>query len=117
MCKIIQAPKGAKEWNIKKFGKARKRKEVWFSFYPAWKGKKNAENFNVEDYFTCALFRKYIFSFSSLDTIKNKDGLKSIMEKDCKDGKIESKYYKRFSTLFDHILDIKEAERQNLSAF
>lgn len=113
MHKIIKCPDaGAKEWEIKIFGKARKNGDVWFSFYPAWKGKKNADNFNVEDYFTCALFRKYIFSFSSLDTIKNKDGLKSILEKDCKRGNINPKFYEKFSTLFDHIVAIKEAEKQ-----
>ena len=118
MCKIIKAPdKGAKEWDIKEFGKARKSAEVWFSFYPAWKGKRNVDNFNVEDYFTCALFRKYIFSFSSLDTIKNKDGLKAILENDCKKDKINPKYYEKFSTLFDHILKIKEAEKQHLNKF
>lgn len=118
MCKIIKNPvNGAKEWDIKKFGKARKKGNVWFSFYPAWKRKKNAENFNVEDYFTCTLFRKYILSFSSLDTIKNKDGLKSILEKDCKEGNISPKFYEKFSTLFDHILRIKDAENSHLSEF
>lgn len=113
MNKIIQNPNAsAKEWDIKKFGKARKKGDVWFSFYPAWKGKKNASNFNIEDYFTCALFRKYIFSFSSLDTIKSKDGLKSTLEKDCKKGDINPKFYDKFSTLFDHIIKIKEAEKQ-----
>ena len=118
MHKIIKNPDaGAKEWDIKKFGKARKKGNVWFSFYPAWKGKKNASNFNIEDYFTCALFRKYIFSFSSLDTIKSKDGLKSTLEKDCKKGDINPKFYDKFSTLFDHILKIKDAENLHLSEF
>lgn len=108
MCKIIKAPgTGAKEWDIKAFGKAQKSNEVWFSFYPVWKGKKNADNFNIEDYFTCTLFRKYILSFSSLDTIKNKDGLKSMLEKDCKNGKINPKYYEKFSILFDRKRPVK----------
>ena len=89
MHKVIKCPgKDVKEWDVKKFGKARKKGDVWFSFYPVWKGKKDADNFNVEDYFTCQLFRKYIFSFSSLDTIKGKDGLKSKLEDECKKGKI-----------------------------
>jgi len=118
MHKIIKCPDvGAKEWDIRKFGKARKKGDVWFSFYPAWKGKKNADNFNVEDYFTCTLFRKYIFSFSSLDTIKNKDGLKTILEKDCKRGVINPKFYDKFNTLFDHILKIKDAENMHLNEF
>lgn len=117
MHKIIKSPgKDSKEWDVKKFGKARKSGDVWFSFYPVWKGKKNAENFNVEDYFTCQLFRKYIFSFSSLDTIKGKDGLKSKLENECKKGKIDSKYYEKFSTLFDHILAIKGAEARGETA-
>ena len=106
---------GAKEWDVKKFGKARKCGDVWFSFYPVWKGKKNAENFNVEDYFTCQLFRKYILSFSSLDTIRGKEGLKSKLEQECKNGKILSKYFEKFSTLFDHIRKIKDAEMHHLT--
>lgn len=116
MHKIIKCPgKDVKEWDVKKFGKARKSGDVWFSFYPVWKGKKNADNFNVEDYFTCQLFRKYIFSFNSLDTIKGKDGLKSKLEDECKKGKIAPKYYEKFSTLFDHILMIKESEAKGLT--
>lgn len=115
MHKIIpNTEKGAKEWDVKKFGKAKKVNDVWFSFYPVWKGKKNSENFNVEDYFTCSLFRKYIFSFSSLDTIKGKEGLKSRLESDCSKGKIPSKYFEKFSTLFDHIIKIKDAEAKGL---
>ena len=106
---------GAKEWDVKKFGKARKCGDVWFSFYPVWKGKKNAENFNVEDYFTCQLFRKDILSFSSLDTIRGKEGLKSKLEQECKNGKILSKYFEKFSTLFDHIRKIKDAEMHHLT--
>lgn len=118
MHKVIACPdKGAKEWEVKKFGKARKSGDVWFSFYPVWKGKKNVENFNVEDYFTCQLFRKYIFSFSSLDTIKGKDGLKSKLESECMKGRIASKYYEKFSTLFEHILKIKDAEANGLTTF
>lgn len=70
------------------------------------------ENFNIEDYFTCQLFRKYILSFTSLDTIKSKDGLKGKLEEDCKKGKIDEKFYEKFSTLFDHIVAIKEAEKR-----
>ena len=117
MHKVIKcSDKGAKEWEVKKFGKARKSGEVWFSFYPVWKGKKNAKDFNVEDYFTCQLFRKYIFSFSSLDTIKGKDSLKSKLEDDCKKGNIAVKYFEKFSTLFDHIKAIKDAEANDLNA-
>lgn len=115
MHKVIKCPgKDVKEWDVKKFGKARKSGDVWFSFYPVWKGKKNADNFNVEDYFTCQLFRKYIFSFSSIDTIKGKEGLKSKLEDECKKGNIAPKYYEKFSTLFDQILKIKEAEANGL---
>lgn len=117
MHKVIKCPdKGAKEWDVKQFGKARKSGDVWFSFYPVWKGKKNVENFNVEDYFTCQLFRKYIFSFSSLDTIKGKDGLKSKLEEECKKGRISPKFFEKFSTLFDHIKAIKNAEMRGLTA-
>ena len=116
MHKVIKNPeKGASEWDVKKFGKAKKSGDVWFSFYPVWKGKKDAKNFNVEDYFTCQLFRKYIFSFSSLDTIKGRDGLKTKLESECKNGKINPKYYEKFSTLFDHILMIKDAEAHGLT--
>ena len=116
MHKVIKNPeKGATEWDVKKFGRAKKSGDVWFSFYPVWKGKKDAKNFNVEDYFTCQLFRKYIFSFSSLDTIKGRDGLKTKLESECKNGKINPKYYEKFSTLFDHILAIKDAARRGLT--
>lgn len=118
MHKVIKCPdSGAKEWDVKAFGKARKSGDVWFSFYPVWKRKKNIENFNVEDYFTCQLFRKYIFSFSSLDTIKGKDGLKSKLEDECSKGRIAPKYFEKFNTLFDHILAIKDAEARGEKAF
>ena len=117
MHKIIKCPdKDATEWKVKRFGKAKKSGDVWFSFYPVWKGKKNADNFNVEDYFTCQLFRKYIFSFSSLDTIKGKDGLKSKLEDECKNGNISPKFFEKFSTLFDHIKQIKNAEANGLTS-
>ncbi len=51
-------------------------------------------------------------SFTSLDTIKSKDGLKCKLEEDCKKGKIDEKFYEKFSTLFDHIVAIKEAEKR-----
>lgn len=118
MHKVIKCTDaGAKEWDVKKFGKARKSGDVWFSFYPVWKRKKNIENFNVEDYFTCKLFRKYIFSFSSLDTIKGKDSLKTKLEDDCKKGRIAPIYFEKFSTLFDHILAIKDAEASGSTEF
>ncbi len=116
MHKVIKNPeKGATEWDVKKFGRAKKCGDVWFSFYPVWKGKKDAKNFNVEDYFTCKLFRKYIFSFSSLETIKGREGLKTKLESECKNGKIPPTYYEKFSTLFDHILVIKDAEGRGLT--
>lgn len=98
------------KWDIANFGKARKNGKAWFSFYPPYPRRKDKNHFNVEDYFTCQLFRKYIFSFSSLDTIRGKDGLKKILEKDCVKGNINGKYFEKFSTLFDHIKVIKEAE-------
>ena len=98
-------------WDINKFGKARKNGKTWFSFYPPYPRRKNKNSFNVEDYFTCQLFRKYIFSFSSLDTIKGEEGLKRILEKDCANGNINGKFFEKFSTLFEHIKAIKEAEK------
>lgn len=110
---VVPCSLGKKEkWNIKNFGKARKNQHTWFSFYPPYARRKNTENFNVEDYFTCQLFRKYILKFSSLDTIKGKEGLKNILERDCKEGNIDDKFYNKFSTLFDHIIEIKNAEQQ-----
>ena len=100
------------KWDVKNFGKARKYQHSWFSFYPPYANRKNIKNFNVEDYFTCQLFRKYILSFTSLDTIKTKDGLKSRLDDDCKKGNISKRYYEKFSTLFDHIIAIKDAEEQ-----
>lgn len=99
------------KWDISNFGKARKNGKAWFSFYPPYPHRKDKNNFNVEDYFTCQLFRKYIFSFSSLDTIKGRDGLKSKLQDDCLKGKIDGKFFKKFCTLFDHIKAIKEAEK------
>lgn len=112
MNKVVPCTIGrGKKWDIENFGKARKNRNTWFSFYPPYAHRKNKKNFNIEDYFTCTLFRKYIFSFNSLDTIKGKDGLKGKLEDDCKKGKIEDKFYKKFSTLFDHILAIKNADK------
>lgn len=102
---------GKTQWDVGNFGKARKNGNTWFSFYPPYARRRNKEHFNVEDYFTCKLFRKYIFSFSSLDTVKGKEGLKSILDKDCKKGNIDSTFYEKFSTLFDHIKAIKDAEK------
>ncbi len=99
------------KWDIANFGKARKSGKTWFSFYPPYPRRKDKNHFNVEDYFTCQLFRKYIFSFSSLDTINGKDKLKSKLQEDCLKGRIDGKYFKKFSTLFDHIKAIKEAEK------
>lgn len=113
MNQVIPCTLGKKiKWDIKNFGKARKNQRTWFSFYPPYARRKNIENFNIEDYFTCQLFRKYILSFTSLDTIKSKDGLKGKLEEDCKKGKIDEKFYEKFSTLFDHIVAIKEAEKR-----
>lgn len=85
MNQVIPCTLGKKiKRDIKNFGKARKNQRTWFSFYPPYVRRKNIENFNVEDYFTCQLFRKYILSFTSLDTIKSKDGLKGKLEEDCK---------------------------------
>lgn len=105
-----------KKWEISNFGKARKNKDTWFSFYPPYPSRRNKKNFNIEDYFTCALFRKYIMSFSSLDTINGKEGLKKKLDKDCQDGKIPQKYYDKFRTLFDHIREIKQANANGLTA-
>ena len=105
------------KWNIKNFGKARKNRHTWFSFYPPYAHRKNIENFNVEDYFTCQLFRKYILSFTSLDTIRSKEGLKSKLDEDCRKERINGKYYEKFSTLFDHILAIKNAESRGEKEF
>ena len=115
MNQIVPCTSGKKkEWNITNFGKARKNQHTWFSFYPPYARRRNINNFNVEDYFTCQLFRKYILSFTSLDTIKGKNGLKNKLEEDCKKGKIDEKFYEKFSTLFDHILLIKDAEKKHL---
>ena len=113
MNQVIPCTLGKKsKWDINNFGKARKNQHTWFSFYPPYARRKNIENFNVEDYFTCQLFRKYIFSFTSLDTIISKDNIKHRLDDDCKKGNINEKYYEKFSTLFDHIVAIKEAEKQ-----
>lgn len=113
MNQVLPCTLGKKiKWEIKNFGKARKDQHTWFSFYPPYPRRRNIDNFNVEDYFTCRLFRKYILMFSSLDTIKGKDGLKSLLEKDCKSGRIDEKYFEKFSTLFDHISAIKIADSQ-----
>lgn len=111
MNKVVPCTLGKKQqWDIKNFGKARKDGNTWFSFYPPYAKRRNKEHFNVEDYFTCTLFRKYILSFSSLDTIKGKEGLKHILDRDCRNGKIDGKFYEKFSTLFEHIKAIKNAE-------
>lgn len=112
---VVQCTLGkGKKWDTSNFGKARKNRNTWFSFYPPYPRRRDKNNFNVEDYFTCALFRKYIMSFSSLDTIKGKEGLKSKLDKDCRDGRIPQKYFDKFRTLFDHIRAIKQANVNGL---
>jgi 5S rRNA maturation endonuclease (ribonuclease M5) len=112
MNQVVPCTLGKKmKWDIKNFGKARKNKYTWFSFYPPYARRRNIKNFNVEDYFTCQLFRKYILSFTSLDTISGKETLKRKLDEDCKEGKIDDKFYDKFSALFDHIVAIKEADR------
>lgn len=111
MNNVIPCTLSSKKWDVENFGKARKNGNTWFSFYPPYARRRNKEHFNVEDYFTCKLFRKYILSFNSLDTVKGKEGLKNILDKDCKKGNIDSVFYEKFSTLFDHIKAIKDAEK------
>lgn len=109
---VVPQKSGMKEkWGISNFGRARKSGKTWFSFYPPYPRRNDKKNFNIEDYFTCSLFRKYILSFSSLDTIKGKEDLKDKLKEDCLKGRINVKYFKKFSTLFEHIKAIKEAER------
>lgn len=104
-----------KKWDTTNFGKSRKNRDTWFSFYPPYPRRRDKKNFNVEDYFTCTLFRKYIMSFSSLDTIKGKEGLKNKLDRDCQSGNIPFKFYDKFSTLFDHIRAIKQANANGLT--
>ena len=103
-----------KRWDTDNFGKAIKNRNTWFSFYPPYPRRRNKEHFNIEDYFTCALFRKYILSFSSLDTIKGKEGLKKILDSDCATGRIDNKYFVKFKYLFDHIENIRSANLSGL---
>ncbi|MCD8295048.1 MAG: ATP-binding protein [Clostridia bacterium] len=105
-----------KEWDVETFGKARKQGNVWYSFYPPYARRKKKANFNIEDYFTCKLLRQYTRSCSTLEQIKTGvSGIKDQLHTDCQKGIIKGKYYEKFSTLFDHILAIKDADRKGLT--
>ena len=93
----------------KKFGKARKHGNIWYTTYPPCK--KGINNFNIEDYFPRHVFLRYVMRFKSLTELWTKDRLKKCMADDCKEGKMTDKQLEKFSLVFDRVQEIMNAEK------
>lgn len=99
--------------SVKDFGKAVKKNNTWFSFYIPYKGRRNKENFNIEDYFTLNFIkRNFVSRCTSLATIKGKDAIKKDLFYKCRNGELRPEDFNKFSTLFEHIIKIKEADER-----
>jgi predicted ATP-dependent endonuclease of OLD family len=112
MTEIIKG-KRKKDKNKGEIGSSKKSVKVghtWVSLYPPYKNRRDTVAFNVEDYLSYKLFRKIIFRFTSLATIKSKETVKSDMSSACEKDEIKVEYYKNFATLFNNILAIKQAD-------
>lgn len=94
------------------FGKAQKKNNVWFAFYPRRKRPRIGwpDGFNVEDYFIKAIVKKYFLSFTSLNNLLSKDTFKQNLAKDCRNGKFSEKDLCYFHLVFDLIEEIKHAD-------
>lgn len=99
-------------YNFSNYGMAKKFGKIWFAPYPKPCSKK-CTNFNIEDYFSRAIFLRYIMRFKSLDEIITKDAVKRSMESDCKNGTIKGKHYDKFEAVFTLIENIRKAEVEN----
>lgn len=94
------------------FGKARKKDEIWYTTYPAYK--KGVTNFNIEDFFPRSVFLKYIMRFKALTEIWTKDRLKRNLAIDCGNGLMTDKQLEKFSLVFDRIQEIMDADAAGL---
>lgn len=95
------------------FGKAKKKGDIWYTTYPAYK--KGVTNFNIEDYFPRSVFLKYIMRFKALTDIWTKDRLKRNMAQDCGNGLMTDKQLEKFSHVFDCIQEIMDADAHGLT--
>lgn len=93
------------------FGRARKKDNVWFAFYPRRKRPRFGwpDGFNVEDYFIKTIIKRYFLSFNSLNTLLTKETFKHNLARDCKGGKYNYNELRHFHLVFDLIMDIKQA--------
>lgn len=94
------------------FGKARKKDDIWYTTYPAYK--KGVANFNIEDFFPRSVFLKYIMRFKALTEIWTKDRLKRHMAEDCANGLMTDKQLEKFSFVFDRVQEIMDADAAGL---
>jgi predicted ATP-dependent endonuclease of OLD family len=97
-----------KQITYKNFGRARKLDNIWYTFYPKIKG---INNFNVEDYFPKKCIKRYVMSGKSINDICGKAKVKDLLSKDCDEGKLDEKYFNRFSVVFTLFSDILQAEK------
>lgn len=102
------------EFTKNNFGKARKKNNVWFAFYPRRKRTRFGwpDGFNVEDYFIKAIVKRYFLSFNSLNNLLSKEKFKQNLAKDCKRGKYNYKELNHFHLVFNLIQEIKQAIRE-----
>ena len=99
--------------SVKDFGKAVKKNNTWFSFYIPYKGRRDKKNFNIEDYFTLKFIKKnFVSQCTSLATIKGKESIKKELFYKCKNGTLKPESFNKFSTLFEHIIQIKKADER-----
>lgn len=98
----------------KRFGKAQKKKDIWYMLIPA-KNKKLINDFNIEDYFDRYVFFSLIMRFGKLNDIKDKGSIKQLLANKCVNNELESKKYEKFHLLFDLLREIKQAENDGKS--
>lgn len=98
--------------NKDNFGRARKKNNVWFAFYPRRVRAKIGwpDGFNVEDYFIKSIVKKYFMTFTSLNSILSKDTFKKKLAKDCREGKFNEKDLRHFQLVFELVEEIKQAD-------
>ena len=105
--KVFQREKG-QLFNSSNFGRARKCRGIWVMPYPCHD--KGIKDFNIEDYFPKSVFRRYLLTFNSLNTIVDKDSLKKLLKNDCRDRNLKVNDFKKFSAVFKLLADIRKAD-------
>lgn len=92
----------------KKLPYAKKVRKVWYTFYPTWK--RTIENFNIEDYFTKDIIRRYI-KYCGFSNLPDKTKIKEKLSLDCTKGVYGYDVFRHFEKLFILIEQIKQADK------